>query len=336
MPSIHIPRPWRLPERLATPEPVFLDRRQVVASLGLGALTMALPWSAGCAEPGGGTEGAAAARGQTEPALGDRFANLFPARRNDGYDYGGRPPTAEETAATHNNFYEFTTDKGGVWELARRYPLPEPWTIEVVGLVKKVRTLSLDDLFEIAPLEERLYRFRCVEAWAMQVPWTGYPLRALIDHLEPLGAATHVRFVSLLDKDDLVGQREQPWYPWPYYEGLRLDEARHELAFVVLGSYGHALPMQHGAPVRLAIPWKYGYKGPKSFVRIEFTDRQPATFWNDLQPREYGFFSNVDPGKPHPRWSQARETDIGTAEKRPTLLYNGYEQAASLYGGNEV
>ncbi len=337
MPAIHVPRPWQLPERLATPEPVFLNRRQVVASLGLGALSMALPWSAGCAERGGGAAagGEAAARGQTEPALGDRFASLFPAKRNDGYDYGGRPPTPEATAATHNNFYEFTTDKAGVWELARRYPLPEPWTIEVVGLVKKVRTLDLDDLFKIAPLEERLYRFRCVEAWAMQVPWTGYPLRALIDHLEPLGAATHVRFVSWLDQDNLVGQREHTWYPWPYYEALRLDEARHELAFVVLGSYGHALPMQHGAPARLAIPWKYGYKGPKSFVRIEFTDRQPATFWNDLQPREYGFFSNVDPGRPHPRWTQAQETDIGTGEKRPTLLYNGYGEAAGLYTGQE-
>lgn len=337
MPSIHVPRPWHLPERLATPESVYLDRRQVVASLGLGALSMALPWSAGCAEPRAGADaGVAVERGKLDPALGTRFAELFPAGRNRAYDYGGRPPTGEDTAATYNNFYEFTTDKDGVWQLARRYPLPEPYTIEVAGLVKTPRTLGLDDLFELAPLEERLYRFRCVEAWAMQVPWTGYPLRALIDRLEPLGSATHVRFVSILDRPDLVGQREQDWYPWPYFEGLRLDEARHELAFVVLGSYGHALPMQHGAPVRLALPWKYGYKGPKSIVRIELTDRQPETFWNRLQPREYGFYSNVDPGKPHPRWSQAQETDIDTQEKRPTLLYNGYDQVASLYTGEEA
>jgi sulfoxide reductase catalytic subunit YedY len=338
MPSIHVPRPWEIRESLATPESTFLSRRQVVASLGLGALSVALPWSAGCAEPGGGAAagGESPERGKLDPALGERFSDLFPAKRSDAYDLRGRDLTAEETAAGHNNFYEFTTDKGGVWELARRFPLPEPWTIEVAGLVKKPRTLSLDEVFKIAPLEERLYRFRCVEAWAMQVPWTGFPLRALIDHVEPLGSATHVRFVSVLDQERMVGQREQTWYPWPYFEGLRLDEARHELAFVVLGSYGHALPMQHGAPVRLAIPWKYGYKGPKSIVRIEFTDRQPGTFWNDLQPKEYGFYSNVDPGEPHPRWTQATETDIGTQEKRPTLLYNGYESVASLYTGREV
>ena len=169
----------------------------------------------------------------------------------------------------------------------------------------------------------------------MQVPWTGYPLRALLDRVEPLGSARFVRFVSIEDKENLPGQRDEPWYPWPYFEGLRLDEARHDLAFVVLGSYGHALPMQHGAPVRLAIPWKYGYKGPKSLVRIELVAEQPETFWNQLQPREYGFYSNVDPGKPHPRWSQAEETDIGTGEKRPTLLYNGYDQVAALYDGKE-
>lgn len=341
MPSIHSPRPWQIPDRLATPESTFLNRRQVVAALGLGTVGMAMPFSAGCATPepprtrNDAPEAAGAGRGKLEPALGDRFADRFPAPSNDAYDFGGRPLTAEETAATHNNFYEFTTDKDRVWELARDYPLGGEWTIEVGGLVAKERTLGLDELFKIAPLEERLYRFRCVEAWAMQVPWTGFPLKALIDHLEPLGSARYVRFVSILDKAQMEGQREQTWYPWPYYEGLRLDEARHELSFVVLGSYGHALPMQHGAPVRLAIPWKYGYKGPKSFVRIELTDEEPKTFWNDLQPKEYGFYSNVDPGKPHPRWSQAEETDIGTGEKRPTLLYNGYDQVASLYTGKE-
>lgn len=346
MPSIRLPRPWEIPERLATPEPLFLDRRRIVASLGLGALSLALPWSAGCAaeespvngEQGGG-EGAGRAaelpeRGKLEPALGDRFADRFPAKRNNDYGLLDRPLTGEEKPATYNNFYEFSTVKDEVWQLARHYPLGE-WTIEVGGLVEKPRTLDLDDLFQIAPLEERLYRFRCVEAWAMQVPWTGYPLRALIDHVEPLGKARYVRFVSFEDPKHLKGQREQDWYPWPYFEGLRLDEARHPLAFVVLGSYGHALPMQHGAPVRLAIPWKYGYKGPKSFVRIELTDERPETFWNQLQPREYGFFSNVDPEKPHPRWSQAQETDIGTGGKRPTLLYNGYDEVADLYTGDE-
>lgn len=339
MPSIRIPRAWEIPERLATPEALFLSRRQVVASLGVGAMTLALPWSAGCAAedvPAEGGETPAPERGKLEPALGDRFAGLFPATKNAAYDLGGRPLTAEDTAATYNNFYEFTTDKEGVWQLARRYPLGGEWTIEIGGLVQKPLTLGLDELFRIAPLEERLYRFRCVERWAMQVPWTGYPLRALIDRVKPLGAARYVRFVSIEDKENLPGQREQDWYPWPYFEGLRLDEARHDLAFVALGSYGHALPMQHGAPVRLAIPWKYGYKGPKSIVRIELTAEEPGTFWNQLQPREYGFYSNVDPGKPHPRWSQAEETDIGTGEKRPTLPYNGYDQAAALYDGTEA
>jgi DMSO/TMAO reductase YedYZ molybdopterin-dependent catalytic subunit len=199
-----------------------------------------------------------------------------------------------------------------------------PGKVEVSGLVKKPRTLDLDAVMKGFPLEERLYRFRCVERWSMQVPWTGYPLRSLLDSLDPLPSATHVRFVCVDDPEHLTGAKESPWYPWPYHEGLRLDEARNPLAFVVVGSYGHALPMQHGAPLRLAIPWKYGYKGPKSIVKIEFLKEQPPTFWNVLEPREYGFYSNVNPQKPHPRWSQEIETDIGTGGRRPTLPYNGY------------
>lgn len=339
MPTIRIPRPWEIPERLATPESVFLDRRRVLASMGLGALSLALPLDAcaGPQDPGSPAARAAAATPEklTAPAVGDRYAALFPAKRNLAYDLLGRPLTAEGVAAKYNNFYEFTTDKDRVWKLAQGYPVV-PWKVEVGGLVKKPRTLDLDDLFRDFPLEERLYRFRCVERWAMQVPWTGFPLRALIDSLEPLGSARYVRFVSFLDKETLPGQVTQPWYPWPYYEALRLDEARHELAFVVVGSYGHPLPMQHGAPWRLALPWKYGYKGPKSVVRIELTAEQPPTFWHDLQAREYGFYSNIDPQKPHPRWSQAQETDIGTQEVRSTLLYNGYSQVADLYDGSEV
>lgn len=170
----------------------------------------------------------------------------------------------------------------------------------------------------------------------MQVPWTGFPLRALIDACEPLSTAKYVRFLSFLDRKGLPGQKEASWYRWPYYEALRLDEARNELAFVVVGSYGHPLPMQHGAPLRLAIPWKYGYKSPKSIVEIVLTDELPATFWNDSEPNEYGFFSNVDPKRPHPRWSQATERDIGTGQRRLTLPYNGYsEQVAAMYTGKE-
>ncbi len=244
--------------------------------------------------------------------------------------------TPESVAGAYNNFYEFTTVKEKVWQLARGYPV-EPWKVKVHGLVKKPRTLDLDDVMGRFPLEERLYRFRCVERWAMQVPWTGYPLRSLIDILEPLPSAKFVRFVTVNDAEGMPGIRKQRWYPWPYFEALRLDEARHHLAFVVVGSYGHALPMQHGAPWRLAIPWKYGYKSPKSLVEIEFTEKKPGTFWNRLQPTEYGFYSNVDPSKPHPRWSQRMERDIGTGVTRETLVYNGYaDQVGSLYTGKEV
>ncbi len=331
MANIRVEPDWRLPERLATPASTFLNRRQLLAGLGLGSLALG---ASGCSYPERSALAADRSR-LTEPALGSRFADLFPAGRNDAYEVGGRPETAEEKAASYNNFYEFTTDKERVWELAQGYQV-DPWSIEVSGLVKKPRTLDLDDLFTRFPLEERLYRFRCVERWAMQVPWTGFPLRKLIEHLEPLGSATHVRFVSVLDKQGLPGQSVYAWYPWPYFEGLRMDEAMHDLAFVVLGAYGHALPMQNGAPWRLAVPWKYGYKGPKSVVAIEFVDQEPATFWNQSTPSEYGFYSNVNPDQPHPRWSQARERDIGTDESRPTLLYNGYApQVGDLYTGRE-
>ncbi len=238
-------------------------------------------------------------------------------------------------ASKYNNFYEFTTTKEKVWELAYGYKV-DPWTVNVKGLVAKPKKLSLEDLFTKFPLEERLYRFRCVERWAMQVPWTGFPLAKLIEACEPLGSAKYVRFVTMNDPKGLPGMKSQAWYPWPYFEGLRLDEARNEMAMVAVGIYGHALPMQHGAPWRVVVPWKYGYKNPKSIVEIEFTDQQPPTFWNDLYSNEYGFIRTSTPGKPHPRWSQRFEQDIGTGEQRETLLYNGYgAQVAAMYKGDE-
>ena len=223
-----------------------------------------------------------------------------------------------------------------VWKLAKDYKV-DAWKVKVHGLVHKPRTLDLEDIFTLCPLEERIYRFRCVERWAMQVPWVGYPLKDLITHLKPLSSAKYVKFTSILDPDRMPGQRKSTWYPWPYFEALRLDEATHDLSFVAVGSYGHALPMQHGAPWRLLTPWKYGYKSPKSIVEIEFTAEQPTTFWNDTEPDEYGFYSNVEPHKPHPRWSQRWESDLGTGERRSTLLYNGYaEQVGSLYDGKEI
>lgn len=348
MTAFHVPPSWAMDEKEATPETVFHDRRRVVRGLGLagialGASTLAPGWARaaagdeGAAVDGqGAADGAADGAAKTRPALGRRFAELFPAERNPAYSLGGRPLTDESVAALYSNFYEFTTAKERVWELARDYPV-DPWKVEVRGLVKRPRTLDLDDIFGRFPLEERLYRFRCVERWAMQVPWVGYPLAKLISYLEPLPSARWVRLVTVLDTKGLPGQRLQRWYPWPYVEALRMDEATNPLTLAVVGSYGHALPMQHGAPWRVITPWKYGYKSPKSLVEIEFTAERPTTFWNDIQPEEYGFFSNVEPHKPHPRWSQQWEQDIGTGETRETLLYNGYgQQVGSMYDGSEI
>lgn len=327
MSNVHVPPSWQIPEAQATPEEVFWNRRQLIKALGLGAIAGALPRAAVAATT---TE-----QGMTQPAL-RRFGDRFPAKRNGTYVLGsGRVPTQENVAARYNNFYEFTTTKEKVWELARGYSV-DPWRLVVRGKVKKPLSLSLDDVFGRFALEERLYHFRCVERWAMQVPWTGFPLRKLIEYCEPLSSAKYVRFVSVLDRKGLPGQKGQDWYSWPYYEGLRMDEAMNELAMVVVGIYGHALPMQHGAPWRIIAPWKYGYKSPKSIVEMEFTDRQPETFWNESQSAEYGFYSNVNPGRPHPRWSQKVEQDIGTGESRETLLYNGYAaQVGALYQGDE-
>lgn len=332
MSSIRIAPDWQIPENEATPEAAFLDRRRLIQALGLGALALALPRVAGAkAAP----KAALGEKEMTSPAVA-RFGNLFPAKRNAAYGLGERQPTAENVASRYNNFYEFTTNKEKVWELAYGYQV-DPWTVNVKGLVKKPKKLSLDELFTRFPLEERLYRFRCVERWAMQVPWTGFPLARLIDACEPLGSAKYVRFVTLHDAKGLPGVKSQGWYPWPYFEGLRLDEARNEMAFAALGIYGHALPMQHGAPWRVVVPWKYGYKNPKSIVEIEFTAKEPPTFWNDLYANEYGFYSNIDPSKPHPRWSQRFEQDIGTGEQRETVLYNGYgAQVGALYKGDEI
>ena len=335
MPNLRIPRAWEIPERLATPEAVFWSRRQVLAALGLGTLAAALPL--GCAAPAQDGEERGAAGRRLAPATGARYAQLFPARRNPAYRVGDRAITPAERACGWNNFYEFSTTKDAVWKLAAGYPAV-PWRVEIAGLVARPQTLDLDDILKRIPLEERVYRFRCVERWAMVVPWTGFPLSRLLDLAEPLAAGRFVRFVSFEDPARCPGLKASLSYqPWPYHEGLRLDEARHDLAFVATGLYGRPLPMQNGAPLRLALPWKYGYKGAKSIVRIELLAERPATFWNQLAPVEYGFYSNVDPRKPHPRWSQAIEKDLGTLEDRPTIAYNGYgPQVAGLYDGKEA
>jgi sulfoxide reductase catalytic subunit YedY len=318
-----------------TPEGSYLDRRAIIRGMGLGVAGLSTLGLSGLLRGVSGTGEAQFDNSDAfRPAIGDLGKDLFPAKRSEKYSIAPRTLTEEKIASVFNNFYEFTSSKSGVWRMARNFKV-DPWKIEVAGAVEKPFTLDFEDLLKLAPLEERVYRFRCVETWAMQVPWTGYPLAKLIDRCKPLGKAKYIRFVTILDEDRLPGQKDKQW-PWPYFEALRLDEARHDLAMVCVGIFGHGLPMQHGAPWRIVVPWKYGYKSPKSIVRIEFTQKRPGTFWNQALPREYGFFSNVDPSKPHPRWSQAMERDIGTGRRRATLLYNGYvDQVAGLYSGKE-
>jgi sulfoxide reductase catalytic subunit YedY len=238
--------------------------------------------------------------------------------------------TEERVAASSNNFFEFSEIKSDPRYLAQRMET-SPWEVEVNGLVNKPRTFNPDDFYKLMPVEERLYRFRCVEAWAMAVPWTGFPLKALIDLVEPKPSATHIAMTTFYKPFTAQGQLAF-WRPWPYTEALTLEEAANELTFMALGIYGRPLPKQHGAPVRLVIPWKYGFKSIKSIVKIEVIDYQPPTFWNTVLPMEYSFEANVDPDVPHPRWPQTREKMIGTNAVRATQPYNGYgEYVAHLY-----
>lgn len=318
---------WKIPERLATPEPVYINRRRFLQSLGLVGAGV-LSGATGCLQGSSSAESNSADLRDTLP----KPSPPYPVARNPGFVVN-RSITSETVAASYNNFYEFTTDKEEVWRKARKFET-RPWQVEVTGLVHHPRTYDIDDLVKRMPLEERVYRFRCVEAWSMVLPWTGFHLKALIDEVQPSAQAKYVRFITFNRPQQAPGQRWQPWYPWPYFEGLTMAEASNELTLLATGIYGHALPAQHGAPIRLVTPWKYGYKSIKSIVRIEFVDQQPATFWNKLAPSEYDFWANVNPRVPHPRWSQASERVVETGERIPTQLYNGYgEFVASLYGG---
>lgn len=245
--------------------------------------------------------------------------------------------TAEEQTpfkdvTTYNNFYEFGTDKYSPAQNAHTLRT-RPWTVKVEGEVKKSRTFDIDQLMKLTSLEERVYRLRCVEGWSMVIPWIGFPLNALIKQVEPTSKAKFVQFISLQDIKQMPGQRSQV-LEWPYVEGLRMDEAMHPLAILAVGLYGQVLPNQNGAPIRLVVPWKYGFKSIKSIVHIRFVDYQPRTAWEKAASNEYGFYSNVNPNVPHPRWSQASERRIGEFRKRPTLMFNGYaDQVESLYSG---
>jgi sulfoxide reductase catalytic subunit YedY len=311
-----------VPSRDVTPEEVFFDRRRFLAALGAGIA------GAGAAAFASTQDDAALL---TPPYDGGK---AFPAGRNEAFQIPEaverKALTPREVAAAHNNFYEFLPGRGGpVWKHAGAFQV-EPWQVEIGGECAKPRTFDLDDLLGF-PQEERIYHFRCVERWAMNVPWTGFPLKTLLLAVEPKSTAKYVRFVSAMKKDEMPGVEEAHWYPWPYHEGLRMDEAMNDLALMVTGVYGKPLLKQHGAPLRIAVPWKYGYKNPKSIVKIELVDKEPKTFWQ-IQPHEYGFLSNINPFIPHPRWSQAESFWLDNEERFPTPLFNGYEKyVAELY-----
>jgi sulfoxide reductase catalytic subunit YedY len=299
---------WEIPVSSATPEALFLDRRSVLA--GLGASGALAAW---------------AGRARAEDA--DPSAALYPAKRDEAYTLD-REVTPEKFNLSYNNFYEFSTNK----RLDASGLKTRPWTVKLDGMVEKEQTVDIDALIKTIGLEERLYRHRCVEAWSMAIPWTGFPLRKLVDFARPLSSAKYVQFETFLDKKMAPGQRS--FMPWPYIEGLTMAEAENDLAFIATGAYGKPLAKVQGAPIRLACPWKYGFKSIKSIVRVSFVDKRPQTFWQTLGPDEYGFWANVNPEVPHPRWSQARENFLNDNSQRPTLLFNGYgEQVASLYKG---
>ena len=305
-------RPPRIPASQITPERCFLGRRSFLAAAAGGALLAS-----------GAPAFAEALKASKSPYAVDEAV------------------TPEKDVTSYNNFYEFGLGKGDPLANSEKFK-PTPWAVKVDGLVGKPKEFGLEELLAL-PLEERVYRMRCVEAWSMVIPWIGFPLASLLDKVEPLGDAKYVAFETIVRPEEMPGQSGYfQSLPWPYVEGLRLDEARHPLAILAVGVYGKTLPNQNGAPIRLVVPWKYGFKGIKSIVRITLTDKQPPSTWNLAAPNEYGFYANVNPEVDHPRWSQASENRIGEggffgANRRPTLPFNGYaEEVAGLYSGMDL
>jgi sulfoxide reductase catalytic subunit YedY len=307
MVPIHLKQPWELPEQQVTPEEVYLKRRDFLKTMGRASL-------------------GAAALLMLPPGLSRLWATT-----NNAPAPPPLTPSPESTVSRYNNFYEFGTVKDKIWKLAEALNT-DGWQIEVGGLVRKPQILDAEKLIRKMPVEDRIYRLRCVETWSVVVPWTGFPLKVLIDQLEPLSGARYVKFTTFLDPNIARGQRSRFWEPWPYTEGLTLEEATHDLTFVATGIYGHSLPPNHGAPLRLVVPWKYGFKSIKSIVKIEFTKEEPETFWQSVSPLEYDFPANVVPHQPYARWHQEFERIPGQEETFKTELFNGYaEQVAHLY-----
>jgi sulfoxide reductase catalytic subunit YedY len=304
-----------------TPQAIYEERRQFIAKMALGAVAGSALWEMANREA------------FAQAPAGAKLA----AKRNPAYSTA-ETQTPVKDATTYNNYYEFGTDKSDPAENAHTLKT-RPWTVQIEGEVKKPMTLDIDSLMKLAPLEERIYRLRCVEGWSMVIPWVGYSLSNLIKKVEPTGNAKYVEFTTLADKTQMPGIRSRV-LEWPYVEGLRMDEAMHPLALLTVGMYGQVLPNQNGAPVRMVLPWKYGFKSAKSIVKIRFLKEQPRTAWNVSAPSEYGFYSNVNPNVDHPRWSQATERRIGEdgffKKKRETLMFNGYPEVASLYAGMDL
>jgi sulfoxide reductase catalytic subunit YedY len=301
-----------------TPEELYLSRRKFLAGMGIVAAGLVLP---GCGPGDDGDDG---------PVSPEEWC--LQAEAGADTDELGQALTPCDAIISYNNFYEFSPDKENVGQRAKDFRT-SPWTVEVGGLVGKPGTFTVDELLKTYPVEERIYRLRCVEAWSMVIPWLGFPLWRLIEDVEPLSSARYVRFETLLDPQQMPGQRD-PSYEWPYVEGLRIDEAQENLAILATGMYGRPLLPQDGAPIRLVVPWKYGFKSIKSIVRIDLVEEMPVSLWMAANPREYGFFANVNPDVPHPRWPQSSERRIGEFQRRRTLYLNGYaDEVAHLYEG---
>ena len=317
MSRIHLPP---IPPSEITPEAVWQSRRDWLRRAGLGAVAL------------GG-----AGWLSTIPSTARATSPALPAKPNPAYWLENKP-TSEKDVTSYNNFYEFGTGKADPMDYAGKLQT-RPWTLEVEGAVAKPRRFDIDDLLKLAPMEERIYRLRCVEAWSMVIPWTGYSLSELLKQVEPTSKAKYVEFISAAQPENMPGLKTRI-LDWPYVEGLRMDEAMHPLAMLVFGLYGKQLPNQNGAPLRVALPWKYGFKSGKSLVKIRLVEKMPISSWMEAAPSEYGFYANVNPDVPHPRWSQATERRIGDgffAPRVKTLMFNGYgEQVASMYQGMDL
>ncbi len=321
-----------------TPEHIYVNRRRFMQAGSLAAGALALAACGTGRSPSEAIADAAANQAKAEALVGNdlpaALANAEPAA-SAGTDELGDALNKFEEITNYNNFYEFSTNKEAVAKMSQDFN-PYPWTIEVGGLVNKPQTFGIEDIYKKFVQEERIYRLRCVEAWSMVIPWVGFPIASLLKEVEPKNEAQFVRFVTVMRPEEMPGQR-MAILEWPYQEGLRMDEAMHPLAIFATGMYGKPLTNQQGAPFRLVVPWKYGFKSIKSIVKIELVDSIPGTAWNDAAPNEYGFYANVNPTVNHPRWSQATERRISEVGRRPTLMFNGYEEeVASLYAGMDL